>query len=173
MPPDWCIQLLREGAQRLEPLTAGAGSRPVFPAPLGGWRDPSNTQSDLRDAFTASGFDGVTTHVFRQTVATLMDDAGLSARAAADQLGHATTSMTTDVHFGRKIAPPAPPLSWNHSTLARVASLPRHRLPSRRALSRQWSTPPRPTCDSILKLSATVGARRRTRPDGASLTTKR
>jgi len=33
----------------------------------------------------------------------LPDHAGLSARAAADQLGHATTSMTTDVYFGRKV----------------------------------------------------------------------
>ena len=84
----------------------------MFPAPLGGWRDPSNTQADLRDAFTAAGFDWVTSHVFRKTVATLMDHAGLSSRAAAglssraaaDQLGHANTSMTTDVYFGRKVA---------------------------------------------------------------------
>ncbi len=67
----------------------------MFPAPLGGWRDPSNTQADLRDAFTAAGFEWVTTHVFRKTVATLMDHAGLSSRAAADQLGHANTSVTT------------------------------------------------------------------------------
>jgi integrase len=33
-----------------------------------------------------------------------MDQAGLSSRAAADQLGHANTSMTTDVYFGRKVA---------------------------------------------------------------------
>ena len=33
-----------------------------------------------------------------------MDHAGLSSRAAADQLGHANTSMTTDVYFGRKVA---------------------------------------------------------------------
>ncbi len=29
--------------------------RPVFPAPLGGWRDPCNTQADLRDAFATAG----------------------------------------------------------------------------------------------------------------------
>ena len=46
----------------------------------------------------------VTSHTFRKTVATLMDHAGLSSRAAADQLGHANTSMTTDIYFGRKIA---------------------------------------------------------------------
>jgi integrase len=33
-----------------------------------------------------------------------MDNAGPSSRARDDQLGHANTSMTTDVYFGRKIA---------------------------------------------------------------------
>jgi hypothetical protein len=33
-----------------------------------------------------------------------MDEAGLSARAAADQLGHAKVSMTQDHYFGRKRA---------------------------------------------------------------------
>ncbi len=42
--------------------------------------------------------------VFGQTVATLMDSAGLSSRAAAGQLSHANTAMTTDVYFGRKVA---------------------------------------------------------------------
>ncbi|MCW2675184.1 MAG: integrase family protein [Modestobacter sp.] len=98
--PQWCVAMLRDRAARSHPVEQG---RPVFPAPLGGWRDPSNTQADLRDAFAAAGFDWVTSHVFRKTVATLMDQAGLSSRAAADQLGHANTSMTTDVYFGRKV----------------------------------------------------------------------
>jgi integrase len=102
--PSWCIEMLRDRARRYGTMSGGNGARPVFPAPLGGWRDPSNTQADLREAFANSGFDWVTTHVFRKTVATLMDHAGLSSRAAADQLGHANTSMTTDVYFGRKIA---------------------------------------------------------------------
>jgi integrase len=102
--PRWCVGLLRERSDRLNATAEDRGARPVFPAPLGGWRDPSNTQADLRDAFTAAGFDWVTSHVFRKTVATLMDHAGLSSRAAADQLGHANTSMTTDVYFGRKVA---------------------------------------------------------------------
>jgi hypothetical protein len=76
----------------------------VFPAPLGVWRDPTSTQADLRDAFTAAGFDWVTSHVLRKTVATLMDHAGLSSCAVADQLGHANTSMTTDIYFSRMIA---------------------------------------------------------------------
>jgi integrase len=40
----------------------------------------------------------------RKTVATLMDMAGLSARAAADQLGHAKVSMTQDNYMGRHVA---------------------------------------------------------------------
>jgi integrase len=98
--PQWCVAMLRDRATRDQPLE---GSSPVFPAPLGGWRDPSNTQADLRDAFDTAGYDWVTSHVFRKTVATLMDQAGLSSRAAADQLGHANTSMTSDVYFGRKL----------------------------------------------------------------------
>jgi integrase len=102
--PRWCTAMLRDRAERLDATGADRGSRPVFPAPLGGWRDPSNTQADLREAFAAAGFDWVTSHAFRKTVATLMDHAGLSSHAAADQLGHANTSMTTDVYFGRKVA---------------------------------------------------------------------
>jgi len=33
-----------------------------------------------------------------------MDGAGLSARAAADQLGHAKVSMTQDNYMGRRVA---------------------------------------------------------------------
>jgi integrase len=102
--PRWCTAMLRDRADRLEATDGDRAGRPVFPAPLGGWRDPSNTQADLREAFAEAGYDWVTTHTFRKTVATLMDHAGLSSRAAADQLGHANTSMTTDVYFGRKVA---------------------------------------------------------------------
>jgi hypothetical protein len=31
-----------------------------------------------------------------------MDEAGLSARSAADQLGHAKPSLTADIYMGRK-----------------------------------------------------------------------
>ena len=48
----------------------------------------------------------MTSHVFRKTCATILDEAGLSARAVADQLGHAKPSMTQDVYMGRKIANP-------------------------------------------------------------------
>jgi integrase len=101
--PSWCVQMLRDRAARLDRTGDDWMDGPIFPAPLGGWRDPSNTQSDLRTAFDKAGYDWVTSHVFRKTVASVMDHAGLSSRAAADQLGHANTSMTTDVYFGRKV----------------------------------------------------------------------
>ncbi len=57
------------------------------------------------NVFERAGYPGITSHTFRRTVATLMDEAGLSARAAADQLGHAKISMTQDHYFGRPVAP--------------------------------------------------------------------
>lgn len=94
--PSWVVEMLR----RRRPPDA-AEDDPVFTAPLGGLRDPSNTNADLRQAFDAAGYPWVTSHVYRKTVATLMDIAGLSARAAADQLGHAKISMTQDNYMGR------------------------------------------------------------------------
>lgn len=96
--------MLRDRTEHIDAIGAGRGHQPVFPAPLGGWRDPSSTQADLREAFATAGLDRVTSHAFRKTVVTLMDQAGLSSRAAADQLGHANTSMPTDVYVGRKVA---------------------------------------------------------------------
>ncbi len=74
----------------------------MFPSPKGGLRDPSNTQADLRDAFTFAGYPWVTSHVSRKTVATLMDEAGRTAREVADQLGHAHPSMSQDRYLGRR-----------------------------------------------------------------------
>jgi integrase len=91
--PNWCVALLRQ---------RGSSTGPVFPAPRSHkLRDPNNTRRDLREAFLAMGMPGLTSHAFRKTVATLMDEAGLSARSAADQLGHAKPSVTQDVYFGR------------------------------------------------------------------------
>jgi integrase len=43
----------------------------------------------------------VTTHSFRKTVATLIDEQGLSARIGADHLGHPKVSMTQDRYMSR------------------------------------------------------------------------
>lgn len=98
--PRWLVEVLQRRRRGGEAMSIRG---PVFPAPLsGGLRDPSNTRRALRDAFADMGLEGVTSHTFRKTVATLMDEAGLSARAAADQLGHARPSLTMDVYMGRK-----------------------------------------------------------------------
>jgi integrase len=81
---------------------ASGGSRPVFPDSEGGWRDPSNTSRDLRNARGSEEFAWVTSHVFRKTAATELDRAGLSARQIADQLGHSKMSMTQDRYLGRR-----------------------------------------------------------------------
>lgn len=44
----------------------------------------------------------ITSHSFRKTTATILDEAALSARLVADQLGHARPSMTQDVYMGRR-----------------------------------------------------------------------
>ncbi len=44
----------------------------------------------------------ITSHSFRKTTATILDDAGQSARQIADQLGHARPSLTQDVYTGRR-----------------------------------------------------------------------
>ncbi|EHR52143.1 site-specific recombinase XerC [Saccharomonospora marina XMU15] len=80
---------------------------PIFPDVAGGWRDPSNTRRDLRTARGTEGFGWVTSHVFRKTCATILDEARFTPRQIADQLGHARPSLTQDVYVARKIANPA------------------------------------------------------------------
>jgi len=68
--------------------------QPVFPDTAGGFRDPSNTRRALSEARGADALAWVTSHSVRKTAATILDEAGLSARAVADQLGHSRPSMT-------------------------------------------------------------------------------
>jgi integrase len=99
--PSWAVIMLRR--RQPDDVSEDEVARQVFPAPVaGGVRDPSNTLRMMRQAFKHAGFDGVTSHYFRKTVATLMDEAGLSARSAADELGHAKPSLTADILMGRK-----------------------------------------------------------------------
>ena len=98
--PSWVVEMLRRRRIESTPNEWGV----VFTSPTGLLRDPSNTQADLRDVFTRLGYPWMTSHVFRKTAATLLDEAGVSARKIADQLGHAQVSVTQDSYMGRKIA---------------------------------------------------------------------
>jgi integrase len=73
----------------------------IFPSTAGTWRDPNNFGKQWRAVRDDLGVSGVTTHSFRKTMATLIDDNGLSARVGADQLGHAKVSMTQDRYMAR------------------------------------------------------------------------
>ena len=73
----------------------------IFPATSGTWRDPNNFGKAWRSVREALGVPEVTSHSFRKTVATLIDDGGLSARIGADQLGHSKVSMTQDRYMAR------------------------------------------------------------------------
>lgn len=73
----------------------------IFPSTAGTWRDPDNFNKDWRKARELLGFPDVTSHSFRKTVATVIDEEGLSARVGADHLGHAKISMTQDVYMAR------------------------------------------------------------------------
>ncbi|OZM73563.1 site-specific integrase [Amycolatopsis antarctica] len=104
--PEWAAAMLRE-RQRIAVSENRAGAHPVFPDTLGGLRDPSNTRRALREARGSDGFAWVTSHVFRKTAATILDNARLTAREIADQLGHSKPSMTQDVYMGRGEISPA------------------------------------------------------------------
>lgn len=73
----------------------------IFSSSAGTLRDPDNFNKQWRAGRAELDLPDVTSHSFRKSVATLIDDAGLSARIGADQLGHAHVSMTQDRYMGR------------------------------------------------------------------------
>ncbi len=95
--PSWAISLLR---RRQEVAT----SKLVMPSPLGHLRDPSNTRRALQQALARLGYgdEHLTTHVYRRSVASIMESAGLGARRGADQLGHSSPNITIDSYWGRE-----------------------------------------------------------------------
>jgi integrase len=101
--PMWCMQMLR----------ARPRTDPVFRAPMGGWRDPSNTQADLREAFAHAGFGWITSHTFRKTVATLMDEAGLSPGRQLTSSATPTRRLPRMCISGGASRVPEPPQCWS------------------------------------------------------------
>jgi len=83
-------------------MTGARLDQPVFPDLLGGFRDPANVRRELREARGEEALAWITSHTFRKTAATILDEAALSARLVADQLGHSRTSMTQDYYLGRR-----------------------------------------------------------------------
>jgi integrase len=96
--PQFAVTMLRtrKGTWR-GPNSAGV----IFPSSTGTLRDPDNFGKQWREVRDDLGLPDVSSHSFRKSVATLIDDSGLSARIGADQLGHARPSMTQDVYMNR------------------------------------------------------------------------
>lgn len=86
--PSWCRDMLM--ARRVD----NNGAYPVFPDVLGGWRDPNLVMRWLRWSRDEAGFGWLTSHVFRQTVISVLDAAGLNTREVADQAGHSRIAQT-------------------------------------------------------------------------------
>ena len=95
--PSWLVTLLSERRSRL-----GESAGPVFPDKRGGYRDRNNIEADYRKVRQGTAFEWVVPHVYRKSVATLLDQGILSARMIADQLGHSRISMTQDAYMGRR-----------------------------------------------------------------------
>jgi integrase len=94
---DWGVDMLMD-RHRLATNLDG----PIFPSTTGTIREASNVRNRAWNPFAKrAGYGWVTFRTFRKTVATLLDEAGLTARQIADILGHARPSMTQDVYMGR------------------------------------------------------------------------
>ena len=97
----------RSASKTFEVFRAAGEIGLLFPGLAGGVRNPSNTNRDIREVLNrvdAEAYGWVTTHTWRRTLATRLDDASLSARQIADHLGHSKPSMTQDVYMGRTVA---------------------------------------------------------------------
>ncbi|WP_244210580.1 site-specific integrase [Amycolatopsis kentuckyensis] len=103
--PSWALALLE---RRWAEATADGRplASPIFASTTGTLRDPNNVLRVLREIRGSDDFLWLTSHNFRKTTATALDDAGVPTRLIADYLGHLRVSMTQDTYPGRKTVDP-------------------------------------------------------------------
>jgi integrase len=99
------VALVEAGRVKVEPTAVGEmlgvyKVRPEQAAML------HKVVDEADDSAEADVLAWITSHTFRKTVATVLDEGGQSARRIADQLGHSRPSMTQDVYMGRKAQNP-------------------------------------------------------------------
>ena len=80
---------------------------PIFMSNAMTYRWPGTVGKWIRHARVKAGYPWLTSHVFRKTAATILDEQHLTARQIADVLGHARPSMTQDVYMHRGAVNPA------------------------------------------------------------------
>lgn len=73
----------------------------IFAATAGTFRDPNNFNKQWRHVRGTISACRTSPHSFRKSLATLIDDEGLSARSGADHPGHTNVSMTQDKYMSR------------------------------------------------------------------------
>ncbi|NKX91267.1 MULTISPECIES: tyrosine-type recombinase/integrase [Nocardia] len=107
--PEFAVAMLK---QRKDAMAARRKSSPpkpgvedldlVFASAVWTLRDPQNVGHAWQRVREALGFaEDITPHSFRHAVATILDDAGLSARVTADVLGHVDVAMTQRYYMAR------------------------------------------------------------------------
>ncbi|WP_275295186.1 tyrosine-type recombinase/integrase [Amycolatopsis sp. La24] len=96
--PGWSLPVLTR-------RSAAAGKGPIFASFKGGYLDPSNVIHRIEEAMNAVGYGWVTSHVFRKTVGTVLDEAGLPTTAIADQLGNSREVAERHYRKRRKANP--------------------------------------------------------------------
>lgn len=86
--PSWALSML------LDRRVNSGGAYPVFPSETGQWRDPGQILRWMRWSCAEAGIEWAGSHVFRQTVITELDKAGMTTRVIADVAGHAKLTQT-------------------------------------------------------------------------------
>lgn len=75
----------------------------IFSTPLGKRRDRRNTSGQWQEARERLNLPDYTFHSFRKTVATALDQAGLTPRDIAEYLGHANPSLTMNTYMSKTV----------------------------------------------------------------------
>lgn len=99
-------------------MTGGA----LFPSFTGEHLDPSKVINRVREAMAAVDYDWVTSHVFRKTVATMLDEAGLPTTAIADQLDN--TRAVAERHTASPASPTKPTPTHSKTSCERTTMIP-------------------------------------------------
>ncbi|ATY09136.1 site-specific integrase [Amycolatopsis sp. AA4] len=103
--PSWALALLKRRWAEARKDGRSLAS-PVFASTVGGLRDPNNVLRVIREIRGGDDFIWLTSHNFRKTTATALDDAGIPTRLISDHLGHSRVSMTQDNYLERKAVDP-------------------------------------------------------------------
>ena len=88
-----------------KPASASMQTGPITASVRGGHREVTAATKAVSRAFARAGIPWATSHTFRRTVATRMDEQGFTAREIADHLGHKQISMTQNHYLGRGTGP--------------------------------------------------------------------